>query len=53
MGDNDGDFYYIEILEGTQGHLEVVMVNGSPTLQESGIFTIYKVPEYPNLPKIK
>ena len=53
IGDNDGDFYYVEVPENTQGHLEVAMANGSPTLRESGVFTIYKVPEFPKLPSVK
>lgn len=51
-GDNDGVFYFVEVLEGTQGHLQAAMAN-SEKLDEHAAFTIYKVPEYPTLPRVK
>ena len=51
-GDNDGIVYFIEVLEGTVGHLEATMVN-SKKLDEHGAFNIFKVPEYPTLPSVK
>lgn len=51
-GDNDGVFYFVEVLEGTQGHLQAAMAN-SEKLDEHAAFTIYKVPEYPTLPSVK
>lgn len=51
-GDNDGIVYFVEVLEGTIGHLEASMVN-SEKLDEHGAFNIFKVPEYPTLPRVK
>lgn len=51
-GDNDGIVYFVEVLEGTIGHLEATMVN-SEKLDEHGAFDIFKVPEYPTLPSVK
>lgn len=42
----EGDFYLVEVLPNTQGHLKVTLGN-SEALDESGELKIYKVPEAP------
>ena len=45
-GRAEGDFYLVEVMPNTQGHLKVTLMNAE-ALNESGELKIYKVPEAP------